>query len=154
MKLPGWGRRIKVAASWTLDLLLPPEIVQLRTEGTSGMNQEHFEPGEVIFREGDTGDRLYIILKGRAEVLVAARPDGPVAMLEAGAYFGEMALVANARRNATIRCTEAMDVLTLPKRDFGLLATHLPGVKQGVEQVIQQRVSAPEPPKQLPARRN
>ena len=34
-KLPGWGRRAKVAASWTFDLFLPPELVQLRL-GTSG----------------------------------------------------------------------------------------------------------------------
>jgi hypothetical protein len=50
--------------------------------------------------------------------------------------------VSGARRNATVRCTEPMDVLALPKRDFGLLATHLPGVKQSVEQVIRQRASA------------
>jgi NADH dehydrogenase len=64
-------------------------------------------------------------------------------LLAAGATFGEMALVTNARRNATVRCIEAMDVLTLPKRDFGLLAAHLPGVKQSVDRVIKERTAPP-----------
>ena len=34
MKMPGWGRRLKVAVDWTLDLVLPPELVQLRIGGT------------------------------------------------------------------------------------------------------------------------
>ncbi|HXG64630.1 MAG TPA: NAD(P)/FAD-dependent oxidoreductase, partial [Blastocatellia bacterium] len=46
MKLPGWGRRLKVATSWTLDLLLPAELVQLKLAGSSGLTQEHFEPGQ------------------------------------------------------------------------------------------------------------
>jgi len=138
MKLPGWGRRIKVAAAWSLDLIMPPELVQLRTDTASAIPSAHYEPGEIIFHEGDTGDRLYILLKGSAEVLVAAK-GGAVARLGPGAYFGEMALLTGARRNATIRCVEAMDVLVLPKRDFGLLAAHLPGVRQSVEQVVAQR---------------
>jgi NADH:quinone reductase (non-electrogenic) len=139
LKLPGWGRRLKVAASWTLDLLLPPELIQLKTEATTALAEQHYEPGEVVFHEGDAGDRLYIILAGRAEVLVGSRQ---VAELGAGAYFGEMALVSNARRNATVRCLDAMNVLALPKRDFGLLAAHLPGVRQSVERVIQERAAA------------
>jgi CRP-like cAMP-binding protein len=107
--------------------------------------EQHFEPGELVFREGDTGDRLYIVLKGQAEVLMSARPDGPVARLGAGSYFGEMALLGSGRRNATVRCTEPMNVLTLSKRDFGLLAANLPGMRSSVEQVMQQRVLGPAP---------
>jgi hypothetical protein len=40
MKMPGWGRRLKVAASWTLDLVLPPELVQLRLGSSVGVTQE------------------------------------------------------------------------------------------------------------------
>ena len=69
MKLPGWGRRLKVASSWTLDLLLPPDLVQLKLNRSVGIAQEHFEPGEEVFHQGDLGDRLYIILSGKAEVV-------------------------------------------------------------------------------------
>src|SRR6202008_1656380 len=56
MKLPGLDRKIRVAADWTLDLLLPADIVQLRTERGVGIRREHFEAGEVIFHEGGHGD--------------------------------------------------------------------------------------------------
>ncbi len=55
MKLPGLDRKIRVAVDWTLNLLLPPDIVQLRTERSVGIRREHFEAGEVIFHEGGHG---------------------------------------------------------------------------------------------------
>ena len=72
-KMPGWGRRLKVASAWTLDLVLPPDIVELRFGESRGMAQEHYEPGEDVFREGDVGDRIYFIVKGAVDVLRGAR---------------------------------------------------------------------------------
>ena len=54
-KLPGWGRRLRVASAWTLDLFLPPELVQLKLGGSGGVTQEHFEPGQDVFRAGRPG---------------------------------------------------------------------------------------------------
>jgi NADH:ubiquinone reductase (H+-translocating) len=143
MKLPGWGRRLKVAMDWTLDLFLPAELVQLKLQNSVGISQEHFEPGQAVFHQGDLGDRIYIIVKGKAEVVRAQ--DGHeivLAELGAGEYFGEMALVENRPRTATIRCTDALDVISLPKREFNLLTAHLPEMKHGFEQVITQRRQA------------
>ena len=146
MKLPGWGRRLKVATSWTLDLLLPAELVELKLAGAAGLLQEHFEPGEEVFRQGDLGDRIYIIVKGRAEVLRReGESDRVLAELEAGEYFGEMALLNNAARNATVRCVEPMDVLSMPKREFGLLAGHLPELRRSFESVMERRGRAATP---------
>ena len=146
MKLPGWGRRLKVATSWTLDLLLPAELVELKLAGAAGLLQEHFEPGEEVFRQGDLGDRIYIIVKGRAEVLRReGESDRVLAELEAGEYFGEMALLNNAARNATVRCVEPMDVLSMPKREFGLLAGNLPELRRSFESVMERRARAATP---------
>jgi NADH dehydrogenase len=49
MKLPGWGRRLKVATSWTLDLLLPADLVELKLSGSQGISQQHFEPAKRSF---------------------------------------------------------------------------------------------------------
>ena len=68
MKLPGWGRRMKVAASWTFDLFLPAELVQLKLGDSIGVSHEHFEPGQEVFHQDDLGDRIYIIARGEAEV--------------------------------------------------------------------------------------
>jgi NADH:ubiquinone reductase (H+-translocating) len=130
LKVPGWARRVKIAASWTLDLFLPPELVQLRLGSSVGVTQEHFEPGQEVFHEGDVGDRVYIILSGKADVL---RGGSKLATLARGEYFGEMALLHMATRNATVRCAEAMDVLALPKREFSVLAANLPELRRSFE---------------------
>lgn len=140
MKLPGWGRRLKVAASWTFDLVLPPELVQLKLSKAQSVGYEHFEPGQEVFREGDIGDRLYIITRGKADV---SRRNGAgdvhLAQLSAGEYFGEMALINQTTRNATVRCVEALDVLSIPKRDFSALVATLPTMRDSLEKVMAQR---------------
>lgn len=140
MKMPSFWRKVKVAVSWTLDLFLPPELVQLRLESSSGIDRQHFEPGELVFCEGDAADCLYILLDGKAEVV---RGNDVIAELGPGEYFGEMALLGQGRsqRNATVRCTEPMNVLCLPKKEFGLLAAHIPGVRQNFESVAKRRAT-------------
>jgi NADH dehydrogenase len=143
-KMPGWGRRLKVATSWTLDLFLQPELVELRLGAGGGAIHEHFEPGQTVFSQGELGDRVYILLSGRAAVV--RRPprgsDGAeqtLATLGPGEFFGEMALLESAPRNATVLCVEAMTVLSIPKREFGLLAANVPGLRASFEQVTARR---------------
>ncbi|HKZ81560.1 MAG TPA: FAD-dependent oxidoreductase [Pyrinomonadaceae bacterium] len=143
MKLPGWGRRMKVAASWTFDLFLPPDLVQLKLGQSTGISHEHFEPGQDVFKQGDLGDRLYIIASGRADVV--RNEDGReihLAQLGPGEYFGEMALLNQTTRNATVRCVESLNVLSMHKRDFNLLAANLPAMRQSFEHVMKQRRNA------------
>lgn len=75
--------------------------------------------GEVIMREGDSGEHYYLIETGRAEV---ARQIGGIrlllAELKAGDAFGEEALLAGARRNATVTMKTDGVLLRLDKKDF------------------------------------
>jgi NADH dehydrogenase len=144
-KMPGWGRRIKVAVAWALDLFLPPEIVQVPLKGSIGVAQEHFEPGEEVFRQGDIGDRVYIVMSGRAQV-VREHDDKPrvLAVLGKGEYFGEMALLRSTTRSATVRCIEPMDVLSLPKKEFNLLSANLPDLRVGFERKSEERRKSTE----------
>jgi NADH:quinone reductase (non-electrogenic) len=143
MKLPGWGRRLKVASSWTLDFFLPAELVELKLNNTMSIVQEHFEPGEEVFHQGDLGDRIYIIVEGEAE---AVREDGErqtlLAKLGTGEYFGEMALLQQTTRSATVRCTAPMNVLSLPKREFSLLTTYLPELRESLVKLMELRNQA------------
>ncbi len=140
LKMPGWGRRLKVASAWTLDLILPPELVELRFAGSQGISQEHYEPGQDVFREGELGDRLYIILSGEAEVRRRG-PEGEsiLARMGPGQCFGEMALVNMTTRNATVRCATSMDVLSLPKKEFAVLAANLPDLRRSFERLAGER---------------
>jgi NADH dehydrogenase len=140
VKLPGIDRKLKVLFSWILDMLIPPESVQLKLEPSQGIMPLHFEANEIIFHEGDIGDYLYIITKGKVEVLKNIEGKStPVATLCQGEYFGEMALVNQRTRSATIRCIEPTDVLALKKRDFGLLVSSFSQLKQEFERSSKQR---------------
>src|SRR5438105_7374175 len=137
LKLPGWGRRMKVAASWTFDLFLPPELVQFRFANQELLLREHFEPGQEVFRQGDLGDRIYAILDGTAEVVVGEKV---VARLGPGELFGEMALLARTTRNATIRCATPLSVFSLPSKELELLSQGMPELRRNLEQLRDRRL--------------
>jgi NADH dehydrogenase len=137
MKLPGFGRRLKVAASWTFDLFLPPELVQFRFASQQLLMREHFEPGQEVFRQGDLGDRIYAILEGEAEVIVG---DEVLARLGPGELFGEMALLDHTTRNATVRCSRPLSVFSVPRKELELLSQGMPELRRNLEQLRDRRL--------------
>jgi CRP-like cAMP-binding protein len=93
-----------------------------------------------VFRQGDVGDRVYIVLRGSAEVVREnAEEKRVLATLRKGECFGEMALLRSTTRNATVRCLEPLDVLSLPKKEFTLLSDNLPELRTGFERLSEQR---------------
>ncbi|MBF0127081.1 MAG: cyclic nucleotide-binding domain-containing protein [Magnetococcales bacterium] len=79
-----------------------------------------FADGEVIIREGETGDCLYVILEGRVEVLVDDGSETPfrLGVLEKESFFGEIAMFADFPRVATVRALGDVRVLSVDKRGF------------------------------------
>ncbi len=123
MKMPGWNRKIRIAADWFIALLLPPDLVQLSLRTNSGIVEQHFEAGEVIFHQGDVGDSVYVIRQGECDV---EREGTRLATLKAGEYFGEMALLSGAGRNATVRAATSVNLLLIAKADFDQLKSNVP----------------------------
>lgn len=146
MKMPGFDRKMRVATDWLLDLLLPPDIVQLKTGKTPGFGREHFEAREIIFRQGDRGDRLYIIVDGEVEVVRESGKSGEeiLACLGPGECFGEMALVSDSARMATARSATAVNLLTVDRAGFHALFSHYPPLRQFFQQVINERLRPDE----------
>jgi len=89
----------------------------------SRLTVEHYSPGQVIIRQGERGDRFYIIKRGHVEV--TQRDERGVSevvnQLDRGDYFGELALLRDAPRNATCRATVPTEVLSLSRQDFDCL---------------------------------
>lgn len=140
-KLPGLDRKLKVGLAWLLDMLIPPEFVQLKIGDSQGISQAHFEPGEVIFRQGDLGDSLFIIMEGEADVLLEIEgTERILTRLKAGDYFGELALLNERTRSATVRCATAMSVLRLRKSEFNTLAANLPALRRDFDPVMEERL--------------
>lgn len=100
----------------------------------------HYEKGEVIFNEGDIGDYFYIIVKGEVEIVKKSGSDFErVAILSAGEYFGEMAILRDQKRSATVRCLTSVDVLALRNKDFGAIMANLQELKTNFEKKAKER---------------
>ncbi len=143
VKLPGASRKTRVAISWLSDLVLPPHPVQLNLGDRRGATQAHYEPGEVVFEEGDMGDSLLMILSGEVEVIKRiGAEDQQIRTLGPGEYFGEMALLGRQPRSATTRALSALDLLVLPGSDFSALADSLNDFRGQFEQIAGARAAA------------
>ncbi|RED51327.1 cyclic nucleotide-binding domain-containing protein [Aestuariispira insulae] len=88
-----------------------------------------YEPGQVLFREGDPGDAAYIIIKGSACVSVES-PDGPqeVNLLGANEIVGEIALLCDIPRTATVTAREELSALIISKDLFYRLIEEFPAI--------------------------
>jgi putative ABC transport system ATP-binding protein len=89
------------------------------TEVADQMAAERHPAGAVIVRQGDPGDKFYVIKAGTVEVIVEdAGKRRTVAALGPGNFFGEAALLTGAPRNATVIAKEDLEVHTLAKEQF------------------------------------
>jgi CRP-like cAMP-binding protein len=102
-------------------------------------------PGGVLFRQGDQGDRLYIVKTGVLEIL-AASADGsdpaPVAYLGPGEVLGELALLTGSPRSATARCPERAVLFCLERAVFLDLMASLPAFPRNLCVVLAKRLEA------------
>lgn len=140
-KMPGLNRKFRVALDWTLDVVLQKDLAVLDAAPTESIAREHFEAGETIFRQGEVGDRVYVIVDGEVEVLRsdARGHDTTIARLGPGECFGEMALIQDAPRNSSARTVTRVDVMTLRRSAFASLFTHMPALRESFTRMVEQR---------------
>ncbi|KQT51058.1 cation transporter [Aureimonas sp. Leaf454] len=93
-------------------------------------------PGTRVIRKGDRADGMYFIGSGRVEVEL---PGGDVVDLEAGAFFGEMALLTGSRRTADVTAMDYCQFLMLERRDFALFMSRHPEVRAAVKAMAAER---------------
>lgn len=79
---------------------------------------EYFPADHMIFKQGDPGDKMYVIKRGEVQVI---RENSILAVLKEGGFFGEMALVSDETRNADIKTVTDIELITLKKDDFKAL---------------------------------
>src|SRR3954453_3211124 len=99
------------------------------------LQEEHFEFGDVIVRQDDPADSFYVLTHGRARAL-KIKGDGeeiPLGTLKPGDSFGEAALADGGMRSASVRCSTAVDVLRIDRKDFLELVEQVPDLRRYIE---------------------
>jgi CRP-like cAMP-binding protein len=101
-----------------------------------------YTPGQELFRQGDDAEAAYVILNGTAEVLVNT-PDGElkVAMVEKNELVGEIAILCDTPRTATIRATTQLEVLRLVNDQFFTMIKEFPDLAIEMMRVLATRLT-------------
>jgi len=95
-----------------------------------------FDDGETVVREGEPGDALFIIVDGIASVVVDDMGTSkPVAELTDGAFFGEMAVITDQPRSATISARGGLSVLRIPKEAVLGILDDYPKAKEMIAKI-------------------
>ncbi len=98
--------------------------------------------GEILFRQGDPGDAAYVILSGSAEIL-ADSPNGPIKITELGtnSIVGEIAILCDGSRTATVMAAVPMEALRIRKEIFLKMLVDFPEITIEVMRVLAERLS-------------
>jgi len=141
LKLPTIGRRLQVGFDWAWLLMFPRDLAYLRTEQTERVSHAHYNPGEFIIRKGEAPSSFYVLEKGEVEVIRSTERGNPevVALLGAGSFFGERALIDNRPRVMSVRARSPVDVLVMGRNVFSQVSTALAPFRDALAQTLNRR---------------
>jgi len=109
------------------------------TEVAQQMEELDIPEGKELAREGDFGHEFFVILEGTAEVV---RGGERIAERGPGDFFGEMALLDEERRTATVTATSPMRALVMTRQSFRALDQSAPAIHATVAEAIEARRAA------------
>ncbi len=141
-KLPSWARRAKVGFDWTWDLVFPRDLAHPRTDLTERVSTAHYQPGNDIVRQGEPALNFYILVQGEVEVMRTDADSGEtmqLVILGPGDFFGEMALIDQRPRSATIRALTPVEVLVMGKDLFSSISNALAPFRHVIADAIKRR---------------
>lgn len=101
-----------------------------------------YSKGQELFHQGDPGDAAYVIIKGSADVLVDA-PDGQISVnqVERNDIVGEISILCDVPRTATIKALSDLEALKILKQQFLELITGFPEIGIDVMRMLADRLN-------------
>ena len=132
--MPTWRRRLGLVLHWWSSAIFRRDISQLQMGRTDAVMPMRFSAGETIVRQGEIASRFYIITSGEVEVV--EHVDGAERQLRRmgpGRHFGELALLKNTKRTASVRAVTDTTVLALARQDFASLVGNMPELQEAVQ---------------------
>jgi HEAT repeat protein len=108
--------------------------------------EAEYLPGEIVFREGERGEKLYLLLEGRVGVVKShgTTNELQLATVSAVDYFGEMAILDNEPRSATVVALSHARLLTLDGASLKELILHMPEISFEIFRVLTARIRSAE----------
>ena len=103
-----------------------------------------YPEGEILFRQGDDADAAYIVISGNADVLVSADGGGKeskVAELGPNSFVGDMAILCDNPRTATVQANEGLDALRIKKEHMMDMMRDSPDLTMSVLRELVQRLA-------------
>jgi CRP-like cAMP-binding protein len=94
--------------------------------------------GKTLIRQGERGREFFVLLEGEVDV---ARDGESIQRMKAGDFFGEIALVSNVPRTASVTATSPVRVLVVVDRDFRTLLEHTPQIQLKVLEALAERLA-------------
>jgi len=122
---------------------LPRLPKQVLVDTTKKLQTSKYSAGQIVFEQGDAPDRFYIISSGEVEVLRRKR-DGSekiLAVLHPGDYFGEIGLLTEARRNASIRAKTDVELLAMSWDDFRKVIESSEASRKDFADIVRERLA-------------
>ncbi len=117
--LPSASTKVRVAADWLRDVLLPRNIVQVQQGLPPAVQQRHYRAGDVVFRRGEVTGDFYMVVSGS---FIRTDERGQAAPLGPGSHFGEGTLLEEKVRRSTVVAREPSVCLALRRADVDRLA--------------------------------
>ena len=122
----------------------------MRAEASRLFTTEQYPADRIIMHEGDRGDRFYIIVRGSVEVVKGSGTDGAarrrLAVLQDGDHFGEIALLHDIPRTASVRTLSPCTLLSLPTEQFNYLLDRAPSLRTEMEETLRVRIAEQRSP--------
>ena len=100
-----------------------------------------YSKGDTIFRQGDPGDALYLVVGGKVRVIREDKgKKETIAILDEKSCFGEMAILGEETRTATVEAADTITLLKIKKKDFSQLIIQKPEMAFPIFRILVKRV--------------
>jgi len=122
------GTKVRVLLNWTLDLLSPRSVVQVRSYTPPAARFVHYRTDDRVFEPGNRTDGFYTVVSGEVELAYADDVTGKdvITTIGSGGHFGERLILGHRQRSGTVRALSDAKIMVIERREFLKFTEGLP----------------------------
>lgn len=117
------------------------DVAKLRLLAMSG-DRISYEPGDVVFNQGESPDAVYVLLEGAVDVINEGPPRVKLAQLDGNAVFGEIGVLCDNLRSATVEAATHVTVIRIERYTFNEVIRDVPQLALALARELARRLEA------------